>query len=104
MQFDETANHQVVTVKANDEFSLTLPEVRTAGYGWTLKSNPSSGCTLLEENAEPNPDAVGGAGRHSWRFRATSPGTCDIELRYGRPWESSSEPAKTFQMKVQVRS
>ncbi|MGH9500176.1 MAG: protease inhibitor I42 family protein [Terriglobales bacterium] len=104
MQFDESANNQAVTVKANGEFSLTLPEVRTAGYRWTLKTGPEPACMLLEEIAEPNPAGVGGAGHHVWRFRGVAPGTCEIELHYARPWESSSGPAKTFRMKVEVRS
>lgn len=103
MQFNETANNQIVTVKANDEFELALPEARTAGYRWTLKPNSEPACTLLEENAQPNPAGIGGTGHRSWRFRATSPGMCEIELHYARPWESASEPAKTFRMKVQVR-
>jgi len=104
MQLNETANNQVVTVKANDEFELVLPEVRTAGYRWTLKTNFEPACTLLEENTQPNVTGIGGTGHHHWRFQATSPGMCEIELHYGRPWESASEPVKTFRMKVQVRS
>jgi predicted secreted protein len=104
MRFDETSNNQVVTVKANDEFSLTLPEARTAGYRWTLKAGSEPACTLLEETGEPNSAGVGGAGHHVWRFRGAAPGSCEIELHYARPWENSSEPAKTFRMKVEVRS
>lgn len=104
MQFDETASNQTVTVKANDAFEIILPEARTAGYRWTLKTRPEPACTLLEETSQPNPAGIGGAGHHSWKFRAIAPGTCEIELHYARPWESSSEPARTFRMKVQVRS
>ena len=103
MQFDESANNQVVTVKANDEFSLVLPEARTAGYRWALKNDHEPACMLLEETSQPNQAGVGGAGHHSWRFRAAAPGACEIQLQYARPWEGSSEPAKTFRMKVQVR-
>ncbi len=104
MQYDESSNNQVVTVQANTAFELALPEVRTSGYRWTLKSSFEPACALLEETTQPNPAGVGGAGKHSWRFRATLPGTCEIELHYARPWESSSEPVKTFRMKVHVRS
>jgi len=104
MQYNESANNQVVKVKPNDAFDLILPETRTAGYRWTLRASPEPTCTLLEETAQPNPAAIGGSGSHSWRFRATSPGDCEIELHYSRPWDSSSEPAKTFRLKVQVRS
>jgi inhibitor of cysteine peptidase len=103
MQFDESANHRTVTVQVNDAFEIILPETRTTGYRWTLKTSPEAACKLLEDAAQPNPAGIGGAGHHSWKFRATSPGTCEIELHNARAWESSSEPAKTFRMKVQVR-
>jgi len=32
MQFDESANSQIVVVKLNETFEIALPEVRTAGY------------------------------------------------------------------------
>ena len=103
MQFNESANNQIVNVKPNDAFELVLPEARTAGYRWKLKTSPEPACTLQDETTQPNSTGIGGAGHHSWRFRATSPGICEIELHYARPWESSSEPAKIFRMKVQVR-
>jgi len=104
MQYDESANDQVVKAKVNDTFDVVLPETRTAGYRWALKASPESVCTLLEDAAQANPAGVGGSGKHSWKFRATKPGECAIELRYARPWESSSGPAKTFRLTVQVRS
>ena len=103
MLFNESANNQVVKVRANDAFEIVLPEIRTAGYRWTLQAGAEPICRLLEETAQPNP-GIGGTGKHSWKFRAASPGECEIELHYTRPWESSSEPAKTFRLKVQVRS
>jgi len=101
MQLDQTANGKIVSVKPNDEFDLSLPETRTAGYRWSLKSNPEA-CKLLEETTEPNAKP-GGEGRHHWRFRAAVLGECEIELHYARPWENASEPAKTFRMRVQIQ-
>ena len=102
MQFDESANGQIVVVKLNETFEIALPEVRTAGYRWRL-NEPANLCTLVEENSIPRTGVQGGDGKHSWKFRATSPGSCEIELQYARTWETSSEPAKTFQLKVEVR-
>jgi predicted secreted protein len=104
LQYDESANNQVVKVKLDETFDVVLPETRTAGYRWTLKANPESVCTLLEDAAQAKPAGVGGSGKRTWRFRAATPGECEIELRYARPWESSSGPAKTFRLKVQVQS
>ena len=103
MQFDESANGQIARVKPNEFFEIVLAEVRTAGYRWTLKGGPENQCTLVEEKSIPSAGAHGGAGKHHWRFRATASGSCQIDLQYGRTWEKSSEPAKTFQLKVEVR-
>jgi predicted secreted protein len=103
MQFDESANGQAAKLKENDLFEIALPEVRTAGYRWTLKSGRGAACTLVEETSSPSTGVHGGASQHCWKFRATSPGSCEIELHYARSWETSSEPAKTFRLKVEVR-
>jgi len=102
MQFEESANGQIAKVKLGATFDIVLPEIRTAGYRWVLTAGSAPTCSLLEDTIQPNP-AVGGAGRHRWRFRATAQGDCEIEFRYARPWDSSSEPDKTFRLKVQVR-
>ena len=103
MRYDETANNRTIEVKADDEFELVLAETRTAGYRWMLKIGSESVCNLIGESTAPNLPGIGGTGEHSWKFRAVSHGRCEIALRYARSWESSSGPAKTFRMKVQVR-
>lgn len=103
MRFDESANGQIAMVKRNEIFEIVLAEVRTAGYRWTLINEPASLCTLVEENSIPSAGAHGGADKHFWKFQPTSPGSCEIELQYARPWETSSGPAKTFHLRVEVR-
>ena len=102
MQFDESANGQVARVKPNQVFEIVLVEVRTAGYRWLLLHGSGSLCTLVAENSIAT-GVHGGAGKHVWQFRAASPGSCEIELKYARTWETSSEPAKTFRLKVEVQ-
>jgi inhibitor of cysteine peptidase len=101
MQFDESANNRTVDVKTNDEFEIVLPEVRTAGYQWGLTG--STACQLIREETEPNLETVGGSGVHRFRFRAVSPGACQIQLHYSRSWAKASKPAQTFTLNVQVR-
>jgi inhibitor of cysteine peptidase len=103
MRFDETAHGSDVGVSAGEEFELSLPETPTAGYRWTLKSSGEPACALLDESFHPAAGKVGGSGTHSWRFRAAAPGTCSLGLEYKRSWESGSEPARTFTLKVRVR-
>jgi predicted secreted protein len=103
LQFDETANGSEVELSAGDKFELSLSETRTAGYRWTLKSTGEPSCILLSESSQPASGQTGGTGTHLWRFRAVAPGNCLLALEYRRSWESSSEPARTFGMKVRVR-
>ncbi|PYX31158.1 MAG: hypothetical protein DMG77_07725 [Acidobacteria bacterium] len=104
MRYDESANGTEVEVAAGEEFELSLPETRTAGYRWTLKSGGDPACALLNESSQSPPGQVGGSGTHSWRFRASTPGVCSIALEYKRSWEDSSQPARTYTLKLRVRS
>jgi inhibitor of cysteine peptidase len=103
MRFDETANGSEVEIPAGEEFEVSLSEAQTAGYRWTLKSSGERSCVLLNETFQPASGQTGGTGTHLWRFRTVAPGNCSLALEYRRSWESSSEPARTFEMKVRVR-
>jgi len=103
MRFDEKDNGRTVEVQLDDEFEIVLPEVRTAGFHWSLKSAGKS-CQLLGDESTANLKAVGGSGSHSFYFRATAAGACVVDLQYGRSWEAGSEPNRTFSLKVEVRS
>jgi predicted secreted protein len=103
MRFDEKDNGRTVEVKLNDEFEISLAEVRTAGFRWLVKDSGKNS-QLLREESTPNLKAVGGSGSHSFYFRATPTGASAVELQYGRSWEQASEPNRTFSLKVEVRS
>jgi len=103
MQYDESTNGREVEVTAGEELDLALPETPTAGYRWRLKSGGDCECSLLGSSFAGT-EKLGGAGTHFWRFRAPASGTCSIVLEYRRSWETSSEPARTFTLKVRVRS
>ena len=103
MQFDETANGSEVEIPAGEEFALSLNETRTAGYRWTLNGSGEPSCVLIGESFQPASAQTGGTGTHIWRFRTGAPGNCSLALEYRRSWEGSSEPARTFGMKVRVR-
>jgi predicted secreted protein len=103
MQFDESANGSEVEVSAGEEFDISLPGTPTAGYRWFLKSAGGAECAPLE-SSQAGTEKIGGTGTDLWHFRAPASGTCSIVLEYRRSWETSSEPARTFTLKVRVRS
>jgi predicted secreted protein len=102
LEYTDNANGKQIEVQTHEEFIITLPETRTAGYRWTLTGKAEPQCALVEDSAQPAA-GVGGSGTHRWRFRAVSPGTGEITAAYARSWQAGSEPAKTFTLKVQVR-
>jgi inhibitor of cysteine peptidase len=104
MHYDQHSNGQAIDAKLNEEVELSLAESRTAGYRWVTKKSGEPVLKLLEDSIAPNTAATGGTGHHVWRFRAVAPGEASLEFHYVRPWETSVEPARTFAMKVRVRS
>jgi inhibitor of cysteine peptidase len=104
MQYDERSDGSEIKVAANDEFAVALPETRTAGYRWITTENGAPILTLSSETTIPNAGAAGGAGRHVWHFRVVSAGETKLKLEYRRPWEKSTEPTRTFTLKVHVGS
>jgi len=100
MQFDESANGREVDLSPGEEFDLLLPETPTAGYRWILRDGDS--CSQLE-SSQLGAGKIGGLTTHVWRFRAPASGHCSVRFEYRRSWETSSEPARTFSLKVRVR-
>jgi predicted secreted protein len=102
--YDERTNGHEIEAKVSEEFEISLSETRTAGYRWTVENAGTPVCRLQEEASQGNSAGVGGSGKHVLRFEAVAAGTGEIKLRYGRPWENSAEPARTFVLKVRVDS
>lgn len=103
MQYDQTANDSQIELARNDEFEISLPETRTAGYRWIFLSQGSPACQLLDETFSADASRLGGTGAHRWRFRAVAAGTGEIELQYVRSWEHPTKPERTFTLQVRVR-
>jgi predicted secreted protein len=103
MHYDESANGRQIEAALNEELEIVLPETRTAGYQWVAKNSGEPVCQLLKETTEPSA-TVGGTGHHLWQFLVVASGTAEIKLHYLRPWETSKEPARTFSLKIRVRS
>lgn len=103
MVYDESWDGREIDAQLKEELEVSLAEIRTAGYRWVTKKNGEPILRLLEDKSAPNTAAVGGAGRHLWRFQAVLAGEAELKLESIRLWETS-EPARTFVLKVRVRS
>ncbi len=102
MQYDERSDGQQIVATRNEEFEVSLPETRTAGYHWSIAEMGGPTLELLSEKTIPNAAGVGGSGHHIWSFRAASPGETRLTFEYSRPWEKAPKPARTFTLKIRV--
>ncbi len=103
VQADELSNGTTIGLRPMQRLRLCLAESRTAGFRWHLRSDGSPILNLAEDQFEPNPREVGGAGTHCWIFNAEQAGDARIELGYGRSWQSAPEFTRFFVLQVSVR-
>lgn len=101
-QVDEKANGTTVEAQRNEILDIRLSENRTAGYKWTVRSDGSPVCKLLDEHFVPASTGPGTRGIHHWQFQCVCDGTAKIELDYGRPWEKPANPIRGFSIDVTV--
>src|SRR5262249_55879543 len=52
MTYDQTANGKQIEPAVGEDFEVSLPETRTAGYRWALRQGSESQCPLLNETSD----------------------------------------------------
>jgi len=98
----EAQNEQRLELQLHQKMRITLPEIRTAGFGWNLRSPKERVVSLLEDDIQTSVGAVGGTALHHWVLRAEEPGVATIVLEYRRPWERAAAPVRIFSVSVCV--
>lgn len=104
-QFAETAIP--VTVRAGDQFTVTLPSNPSTGYSWQMLKEPDSKVlkktgSKYNEPQKQNPPIVGAGGKETWSFKAAGKGKQNIEMVYVRPWEKGVAPVRKQPFEVTV--
>lgn len=99
MQIDQSAEGSTMQLAVGDQAQLTLPETRTAGYSWKLISTESP-VFRVEDGGFTRAGGVGGTGLHRWTIVAEKTGSAQLELAYGRSWETAA--GKKFVMTITV--
>jgi predicted secreted protein len=90
-----------ITVAIDDEFTVSLQSIATAGYVWKIESLPNAIQLLGTEKEKPAGDRKpGDSTKQIFRFRAREPGDHQIKFMLGRPWEDKAIEAKTVTVKV----
>jgi predicted secreted protein len=91
----------MIAVSVNDEFTVSLKSIATAGYVWKVESLPDAIQLLGTEAEKPGEDAKpGDATNQIFRFRAHTIGEHNIKFALGRPWEHKAIETKTVTANV----
>jgi predicted secreted protein len=102
VEVTERQNGKQIEVIRGQTLRVTLPEVRTAGFRWSLRNPSHQILTPLADDLHAGSETTGGAAQHHWDFRAENTGTVDLIFEYDRPWARAAEAARTFSVSVRV--
>jgi inhibitor of cysteine peptidase len=89
-----------VDVKLGESFEIELPENRTTGHRWHLRSSGGPVVEPQDDSFQAPARPPGAAGVRRWLFRAVTAGSADLEMEYRRPWEKRA--VETFRITVRV--
>ena len=107
VQLTDANNGGQVTVKVGQTINLQLEANPSTGFGWEVSQVDP---TLLAQEgdktyapASQNTPVAGGGGWEYFRFTVQQKGETTLRLIYHRAWEKGIEPAKTFEVKIQIQ-
>jgi inhibitor of cysteine peptidase len=93
-----------VQLKTGEKLEITLKSNPTTGYRWDVVSPKNDILKLAgEPQFKADSKAIGAGGKTTFVFEATSAGKATLKLVYHRSWEKKAEPAKTFEVTVEVK-
>jgi inhibitor of cysteine peptidase len=94
-----------ISVKAGEDFVISLDSNRTTGYQWQLAEPLDKNILKLAgiEYKAPKTDLIGAGGKDLVTLKAVGKGKAQVNLRYVRPWEKDAAPAKKVTFSVEVQ-
>ena len=100
----ESDNGREFTLARGDRLEISLPA--TPGTGYTWQAAPIAGARVKpvgDTRFKPDSAMPGASGHEIFRFSAEASGTSTLEMRYVRPWEKDSPPAKVFSILLIIK-
>jgi predicted secreted protein len=106
---------QTVELAEGSSLTITLESNATTGFTWEFAVPSESGeaevvgapnDTILALDTlrlKASPGLVGAGGQQVWAFEAVGPGSAQIGLEYGQPWDGGIKRGQTFMVTVMVR-
>jgi predicted secreted protein len=102
VEVGEQQNSQQIELNLQQTLRVILPEVRTAGFRWSLRASSHQILVPVADDLASTPSLAGGAAQHHWDFRAEALGTTELVFEYDRPWARAAGAARTFTVSVRV--
>ena len=98
------ADAKPITVQPGKTFTLSLDSNPTTGYRWQLAKplDEQHVKLITNEYQRPATRLMGAGGKETWTFKALTEGNTEIHLKYVRPWQTNSAPARTTHVLVTV--
>ena len=100
----EADNGREFTLSRGDAIEVSLPATSGTGYTWQAAPvadalvKPVGDMRFKIDNEMP-----GATGHQIFRYSVEASGTSSLEMRYVRPWEKDTPPAKVFKILLIVR-
>ncbi len=104
LSLTQAENGQRFVIASQRLISIRLPENPGTGYRWEVAE--PDGDHLALQNSVFALEPGSGLGASGWRtltFKATSPGTTQLRLKYWREWEGERSVTQRFEITLQVR-
>jgi predicted secreted protein len=87
----------VIAVGVDEEFTISLQSIATAGYLWQVESLPNGVELLGAENENPAGETKpGDPTTRVFRFRARKAGEYEVTFELARPWENKAIATKSI--------
>ncbi len=97
-------NGREFALDRGDALEISLPATSGTGYTWQAEPIAGGFAKQVGEPAFTLDNAMPGASGHQiFHFGIETSGTGALEMRYLRPWEKGSKPAKVFKIMLVVR-
>lgn len=95
-----------VSVKAGQQFTVSLESNPTTGYMWQLaKPVDEKLVKFIESKYEQTgkKGLYGAGGQEHWTFKSTGAGKTNIEMKYVRSWEKNVPPVRVATIVIEVK-
>ena len=98
---DESDTGRVVSIAAEQQFTVRLPSNPTTGFRWEVVDlGPVTQVGESVYEAPADTGVVGAGGTEVFTFTSNASGSGELKLEYRRPWETDVAAEKSWSITV----